>query len=140
MTWEDSGMLRSVGINHRGGFLVIFGLVYVSIGASLLWGTAGPRTVAVLHPLTALTHAPVHYWGLVWLICGLFALVNGMPKLRRHQPAGCAALMFPPAMWGTLFVIALLGGDEFAALGVCTYALFIGAIANEVVHRDVGGG
>jgi hypothetical protein len=97
----QSWPIRTIG--RRGVFLVMFGVIYVAVGASV-WGLETRRFTDIAPIIGPLLDS--HGWGIMWALCGVLAVVTGV---RRGQNAedglGFAALLVPPAAW-TIFYAA----------------------------------
>jgi hypothetical protein len=95
-------LIRNWG--RRGVFLVMFGIIYVIMGANILF-VLGDRfdDVPVVGDMI-----DSHWWGLMWLVGGLVAIGNGLARARRaYDEAGFLGLLIPPFVW-TLFYAASL--------------------------------
>ena len=94
--------MRRLGryFGRRGGFLVLFGLAWTLCGVSFALVPV-ERFSAVNHagPLVFMDSRP---WpGLLWIVCGLIALVNGLARRRinNEDAFGYAALVVPTVLW-----------------------------------------
>lgn len=105
-------MIRRLRARKRAEFLTMFGLLFVLVGANLLFADALPRFEHVPVVGQALD-SPL--WGVVWIVGGLVALVVALSGTRRDHP-GFVALLVPSGLW-TLFYLAAVGAWLFGAGG-----------------------
>ncbi len=118
-------LIRTFG--RRGVFLLMFGVIYLVMGTSVLLVDASRFTAIPLvgpfldHPL----------WGLMWLAAGITAIVNGaMRAWTRSDEIGFGALLIPPGAWSIFYATSTVvhlatRGDEgrTAVSGFAVWAL-----------------
>jgi hypothetical protein len=107
-------LIRTIG--RRGIFLVMFGLIYLVVGASVI-SIDQHRFADVSPDIGPFLDSPL--WGIMWIAAGLLAVVVGIYRFRR-PPAdamGFGGLLVPPAVWTIFYslslLVYLLTGGEF---------------------------
>lgn len=119
-------LIRRFG--RRGVFLMMFGLVYVVFGGSVL-SIAMPRFAAVAMLGSFLDSSA---WGVMWVVGGVVAMVNGFYRYRSHADApGFTALLVPPVVWSIFYATSAVSyvatGGVFGRItsisGVAVWAL-----------------
>ncbi len=143
---------RSVAayFGRRGGFLLMFGLIWVLIGIGYAseqqdrFSQPGPDG-----PLDYMDRTP---WpGLFWILCGVIALINGLVrrKWNNEDALGYAALIMPPVLWSAAYVVSEIfylysvstpgaepSGQPRAYLGVMIFGVIVFAIRMVATWRD----
>lgn len=119
-------LIRSFG--RRGVFLMMFGVMYLFVGASsLLVPTARFHAIPIMGPFL---DSPA--WGLMWIIGGIAAMAIGFLRKRsRRDELGFMALLAPPGVWTVFYatsaVCYVATGGEYGRLnsisGLCVWLL-----------------
>lgn len=140
-------------LSRRGVFLMMFGAIYGVIGAVTL---AGPERTRFFHLFGLLSQVVnSDWWGLLWIVCGLLALVAGVATIG-YRPGevrdayGFTALLIPPGAWTAFYAASMVGfliGDGqhrspvaillFTLAWLVVYLVVMGA-AFTIRARDVG--
>lgn len=93
---------------RRGGFLVVFGLIWVFLGIRFATEQQDrfSRPGGPNGPLEFMDSTP---WpGLFWVACGVVAVINGLVRRRWHNEdaLGYAALVMPPVLWSAAYLVS----------------------------------
>lgn len=98
--------LRDDVNGRRGAFLLLFGLIYLAIGASYTWVEVGAPIIRWM------SWMPVPLWvcGLVWMVAGLAAIRFGFCTIPRDR-WGFMALAAVGMGWTVAWLIAWATGD-----------------------------
>jgi hypothetical protein len=116
---------RHLRINgRRGAFQLLFGGVYLIVGASFLTTPNVGTRQASLRWLTEFM--PLEPFAALWVVAGLLGAVSAF-RCRPADWFGFAALVFAPAMWGALFFIGGLAGTPVSFTTAAIYWLFAAA-------------
>lgn len=113
--------VASTKIGFRGGFLILYGFLYLIVGASTL---ASERIPELFHTLL-----PTWFRLALWIGTGVFAILSAL--IKRLQTAGFVALMIGPMLRLSSLAIGLfstfawqwLGGFAIILLWVATIML-----------------
>lgn len=90
---------------RRGVFLMMFGLVYVAIGVSAL--SLRSQRFAAIPVIGPILDEPL--WGLMWIVGGVIATVNGTLRLwSKADAAGFVALLIPPGVWSIFYATSVV--------------------------------
>lgn len=116
-------------LGHRGTFLLMFGVIYMSIGAGI---RSVPPSHTQAEGLSYLIDAAGGYTrlGLVWAACGLLAAVFAFtpPPVDRF---GFYALMLPSIGWASSYAVAgSLGGHTVLLLATLVYTALSVAVGS----------
>jgi hypothetical protein len=92
---------------RRGGILILFGPLWILLGAIFAtmpadrFSRPGPGG-----PLEVIDRTP--WAGLMWVLCGLVALINGLVRRRvkNEDAVGYAALIIAPGFWMAAYVVS----------------------------------
>jgi len=96
-------LIRMFG--RRGVFLMMFGLVYVAIGVSYL--SLRSQRFTAIPVIGPILDDPA--WGLMWIVGGLVATVNGALRIRSRADApGFVALLIPPGVWSIFYATSVV--------------------------------
>lgn len=120
-------LIRTYG--RRGVFLMMFGIMYVCVGASALAvPSARFHAIPLMGPF--LDH---RLWGLMWVAAGLVAFANGFLRKRSHgDEVGFMALLGPPGVWSIFYatsaVCYVATGGEFGRLNSISGLLVWGLV------------
>lgn len=114
-------------LGHRGTFLLMFGVIYISIGAGIR--SVEPSAVQ-LEGLHYLSSAAGRYdrLGWLWIACGLTAAVFAFfPQFVDRW--GFYALMLPSIAWAACYMVtAVLGGHSVLTLAALVYTALAVAV------------
>lgn len=107
--WSPCRILRRIDkrLGRRGSYLVCAGSAWTLYGIGL---TIEPRPGTVRGMLMLRSIAPMWVWGLVWIACGLTAIVFAFARTGRDR-YGFAAAVLPTLLWAGTYLVAMLAGD-----------------------------
>lgn len=118
---------RRVKVSRRDAFLILFGVVFILIGYSLL--SIPEESKPQLHALLrfALDVAPIEVYAWAWVGTGVLAVIGGL--VHRLDWIGFAAAIFMPTIWSLAYWAAQIqDGVPRSWVGGTIYALMAGAI------------
>ena len=81
---------RRFGIEHRGAYLIMSGVIWLMIALTILVDP-GPNRPELFH-----TQLPIWFRVSVWSVVGVISIVCALPRLCRWQWVGFAVLGIPP--------------------------------------------
>lgn len=122
-------------LGHRGTFLLMFGVIYVSIGAGI---RSVPPSAVQLEGLRYLITAAGQYdrLGWLWIGCGLVAAISAFvpPFVDRF---GFYALMLPAIAWASSYVVAAaLGEHSILVLAALVYSALATAVGTSAAWPE----
>jgi hypothetical protein len=99
---ERTRLARRIG--RRGLLLILSGLSWAFLGLDIVTHTFRRFTnVHNAHPNLVLRVMENHWWGLLWMSCGLLAVFFGFARSQRifrtHDAIGFNAILTPPFVW-----------------------------------------
>ena len=116
-------------IRRRGAFLALIGVVWILIGYSYLSIDPAQRP-AVQHALRlAIDVAPLWIHGVVWVVSGVLAVIDGIrPSIQSM--VGFTAAVIMPTVWALVYLSAWADGDlPRGWVNAAVYGALAGAIA-----------
>lgn len=108
-------------LGRRGSYLACAGSAWTFYGIGLM---VTPRPGTVKGMLLLRSIAPMWVWGLIWVACGLTAIVFAFAGTGRDR-WGFVAAILPTLMWAGAYLIAILAGDfpsAWASAATWTFA------------------
>lgn len=116
--------------SRRGAFLILFGLVYLVIAKSLADTETTPLVRHVFR--FAFTIMPLYGWALLWLVCGVTAVVDGL-LTKGRDTLGFIAAVFAPTVWAFVYLMAWIGNSLTPARTLWEQAAVFALIAGAVL-------
>ncbi|MFF7335466.1 hypothetical protein [Streptomyces sp. NPDC008150] len=92
-----------------------------------------PRPGTVRGMLLLRNAAPLELWGVIWVVCGLTAIVFAFTRTGRDM-VGFMAAVLPTLMWAGAYVAAMISGD-FPSAWVSAATWLFAALRLIVVSR-----
>lgn len=131
-------------LGHRGAFLLLFGVIWILVGVSLLPDTETPMPP---HVLMLFEHLPLWLRIAYWMAPGTVAVVSAFLRGPGHDTAGFALLIVAPIVrggsYGWAWVAWMLSGGQIGEdrgwLGAVVWAALAGAILIVASWREPGG-
>jgi signal transduction histidine kinase len=119
---------RKLSPGRRGGFLLLFGALYVLLGYSYM----GSRPTDAVRTSLAVAEQLMPLWGygLLWMAAGLVALVSGLVFSPARDALGFGAAILMPTLWsGTYFLAWLHGDSDRGWVTAVIFAIIAAAVA-----------
>lgn len=128
--------MPSQRVGRRGGFLILFALVYIGMGLMLTLLPGIEKRLEGLRWVLDFAHdyvpglpfSPLLPFTLNWALCGVLALIAAF-QVRPLDWFGFSALVLAPALWGSMYFIGVMfaGSPTSGLLSTLIYWLFAGA-------------
>lgn len=95
-------------LGRHGAYLLVTGCAWVIYGAGVL---VDPRPTTIRSAAVLEYLAPMEIWSMVWIFCGVIAMITSWARWPFRVELGFAAATLPPLLWALAFTAAWIFGE-----------------------------